>query len=67
MVNMNEVYIVGLWFAGTRKDGRFFKGRIEKVAKNDKGTLLVIHTGGKEYKSVYAHDITYSDCRSYAF
>lgn len=62
-----EVYTVGTYFAGTRKDGRFFKGRIEKVSCTSKGSLLVIHTGGKEYKSVYAEDITYSDCRSYPF
>jgi hypothetical protein len=61
------VYIVGTYFAGTRKDGRFFKGRIEKVSSTSKGSLLVIRTGEQEYKSIYANDITYSDCRSYQF
>jgi hypothetical protein len=66
-MKMNEVYLAGTWFAGTRKDGRFFKGKIEKVADHAKGTLIVLKVGEKEYKSVYAEDIVFSDCRSYAF
>lgn len=67
MLKMTEIYMAGLWFAGTRKDGRFFKGKIEKVTENSKGVLVVVKVSEKEYKSVYAHDIVSSDCRSYAF
>ena len=66
-MKLTEIYIAGTYFAGTRKDGRFFKGKIEKVAENNKGTLIVLKIAEKEYKSVYGEDIVFSDCRSYPF
>lgn len=46
----------GMYFDGTRNDGRSFKGQIEKVSYLPKGTMIVVKTDNG-YKSLYLTDL----------
>lgn len=51
----------GMWFSGTRNDGRQFNGTIEKAVYSSKGTMVVVKIKDTNtFKSVYLHD-----CRGY--
>lgn len=50
----------GMYFDGTRNDGRRFTGEIAKVADVGGRTMIVVKIGPKEFKSVYL-----DECKGY--
>ena len=59
--------IPGMVIEGTRKDGRTFKGTVEKVSQHDRGTLVVVKIDSGAFKSFYLCEMENYHFSDFAF